>query len=204
MKKLMAKDFKDFNVVKIKETVLQRPDIFINILLIGLTLFGTIYLYSIRVREGLRLQTEVQKMEERLAAVQEYEAVEKEYKEFVQAFPQALPSDQLINKLSQVAVSNSVQILAFSPAEKKSSDFFEQTSVSLNIVSDNYDNMVRFIKEVESSSFSIFVQEWSGKVKEKLSERRRDRRAEELKVLESNNDGIIEADVKISSIRLKN
>ncbi len=203
MKKLMVNDLKNLNLAKIKEIVSQRLDIFINILLIGLTLFGTIYLYSTRVREGRRLQTEVRQMTEKLAAAQEYEVVKKEYEDFIKAFPQAIPSDQLINRLSQVAVSHSVQILAFSPEERKSNDFFEQTSVSLNIASDNYDNMVSFIKEVESSPTSIFVQKWSGKVREKPVERRRDRRVEEPKVLESNEDVIIEANMEISSIRLK-
>ena len=124
MKKLTVKDLKSFNLAQVKEIVSKRPDIFINILLIGLTLFGTIYLYSHRTRESQRLQSEVQQMTEKLAAVQEYEAVGKEYEEFIKAFPQPIPGDQLINKLSQVAVSHNIQILAFSPAEKKKSDFF--------------------------------------------------------------------------------
>lgn len=203
MRKIEAKNLKEFNVAKLKENFAKRPDIFINILLIALTLFATIYLYSYSFNRRSGLEREVQEMEGKLSVVEDYKRVETEYQAFVKAFPQAIQSDQLIARLSDFAVARNVQILAFSPAEKRSGDFFDQISVNINIASDNYENILAFLKDVESSSYSIFIQKWNGKVREKTTAKKRERRSGNPPSLEQRENAIIEAAVEISSIGLK-
>jgi len=197
------KNLKEFNLSRLKEIFTNRPDIFINILLIGLTLFATISLYSYYSHKKSRLEGQVQDMEGRLALVEDYQKTEKEYQGLVKAFPQGIESDQLITKLSDFAVAHNVQILTFSPAEKKSEEFFEQVSINMNIACDNYDNIVAFLKDIESSSYSIFIQKWSGKIREKAAEKRKGRSLESAPSLEQRQNPVVEANIEITSIHLK-
>lgn len=197
------KNLKEFNLAKLKESFKARPDIFINILLIALTLFATIYLYSHHASRKSRLEDQVKASEEKKVLAEDYKKTEKEYQEFVKAFPRAITSDQLITRLSDFAVAHNVQILAFSPAEKKSGDFFEQITIKINIASDNYDNILLFLKDIESSAYSIFIQKWSGRLKEKTPEKKRERKAENPPSPEQKENSITEATIEISSIQIK-
>ena len=158
-----VKDLKNIDIKQARELLQSRPDIFINILLIGLTLFATIQIYSWHANQLNKTNDEITLSKEKLDVVAQQKKIRGEYDQFVNIFPPSIPTDQLINKLSELALKNKVQILSFSPAEAKGNNYFELTTVKFNISAEDYNDMLSFIQDIENSTYSIRVGKWSGK-----------------------------------------
>lgn len=166
LSKIDIKDLKNIDINQIKETVKNRPDILIIIVLIGATLFATISICVSKINEAGSVNNNIAKMNQRLAAFKESVEAKKNYDDFIANFPKVLPNDQFITKLSEYADNNKVRILDFSQPQEKGDALVKYTSVNLNITSPNLSNITRFIKDIESSPYAIRVEKWLGKLNE--------------------------------------
>jgi len=99
-----------------------------------------------------------------LTAVKESTTVEEDYGNFIKTFPSSITADQLSKKISEFAVANNVQILSFTPREKKADALKEIASAEIKISSDNYKDIVRFIKDIEDAPYIIIVEKLSGRL----------------------------------------
>ena len=196
--KIDPKNFKNINITQIKEALQKHPEIFVNILLIPLTLFAIIYLYSGRQKEAQKLRNTIVEMRGKADVVARLGQTQKEYDEFIKKFPQSIESDRLIDKISEFAVTHNVQITSYTPAKQKTSGLVELTSISINISSNNYDDIVAFIKDIEESPYTLKVEKWYGS----LSEERRggDRNPAKFEIPTI----LITAELEISSLKIKN
>ncbi len=162
---------KNINVNDLKEKIKSRPEIFIRILLIAITLFATMYIYKRHTGMVGELTEETQKMQEKLAAVENQKKVQQEYTDFMKSLPKSLPTDQVIDKISDFAVARDVQITSFSPTKNKNDAFTEMATLSINVTTQDYNNMILFIKDIEESPYSLRIEKWLGKLSDKSSER---------------------------------
>lgn len=191
-----VQSLKKIDFAQIKDILQGKPNIFINIGLITLTLFSAYYLFTSKKNESKKLNQEISLMKDKLAIVEQYNQLKKQYDDFMKNFPESVSSDELINKLSNMAVDHNIQILSISPAQKKTDDWGELTLVNLNISSDSYDDLVRFIEVIENAPFMIRIEKWSGEMKEDYSSRQStDTDTQETPIL---------ADIEIGSYKLKN
>ena len=195
--KIDPKNIKAINVAQIKETMQKHPEIFINILLIPLTLFAIIYVYSGQRKEAQRLKDVITELKSKTGVVTRLGQTQKEYDEWVKKFPQTIAGDRLIDKISEFAVTHSVQITSYTPAKQKASGLIEQTTISINISSNNYDDIVAFVKDIEESPYTLKVEKWFGSLAE---ERRSGGRNVPATVSPTI---LITAELEISSLKIK-
>ena len=163
---LNLNDLKGLDPRKIPEILRDRPDILISIVLIVLTIYGIGHIFTYHKIKSANLSNEFNKNKEKLKIMEEYSKLQPQYEEIKKKFPQTVPSDQLIAKLSEFAVAHNVQTLLLSPAQRKNDQYTEITWVNINISSDNYDDIVEFIKDIENSPYAIRIEKWSGNMKE--------------------------------------
>jgi len=189
------KNLKNIDVSQIKEKLQSRPDLLINLVLIITTLFAVFYTYKKNTTEAKMLKAEVGQLEQRMVVVEQGDRSQEEYDNFLTSFPESLPSDQIINKLSEFAGIHNIQILSFSPANAREENFTEQTTVQLNISSESYVDIVRFIKAIEDSPFSIRVDKFTSTTRSNPRQTRQQ--------VDISQATIIEAKIEIASITLK-
>ncbi len=155
-------DIKNLKKEQIKEIILGRPEITINILLIAITLYATIFIYSADKNKAKELKNEAVQLKEKLKVVNKSNKLKEEYATFINNFPENINMDELSNKLSEFAVTHNVQILFFTPGGKAKTDFSETTHIKLRISAKNYASVIYFMKEIEESNYNISVERWYG------------------------------------------
>ena len=198
MPKVDINILKNINSEQIVEFFKNRIDISVNILLIAVMIYVTIYIYTGNKKKLVDLQQQVAQTSEKLSVTQDIEAMQNKHDSFIQRFPKPIESDQISSKLSAFAADHNVQILSFSPAETKSDEYIELTRVNMRIASDNYDEIVSFVQSIENSSLALNVESWSGALNDPqggYSQRRKSQ--------ETGSENLITADIKIGSIQLK-
>lgn len=189
-----VKDLQNIDARQIAGMLRQRLDIVLNIFLILVTVLATSGIVASCRRRSQTMTWEIKQMQERLEAVKESQSIKGEYAEFLEHFPKSILTGQLINKLSEFAAHRQVQILSFSPLKEKGDDYITVTGAQLNIVSANYKNIILFMKDIEDAPYPLRVDRWSAKMKDQKD----NERMPEIK------KQTVEANMEISSIRLKN
>ena len=154
------KNLQNIDFGKLKDQIQKRPDILVNILLIPITLFAIIYIYTGQQKKANSLRYKITELKQKVDAVKHRDDTQKEYDEFVKKFPESLPGDKLIDKLSDLAVSYNVQVSSFSPTKEKTAGSVKITSVTINIVADSYADIVQFVKAIESSAYTLRISKW--------------------------------------------
>ncbi len=187
-------DLQNIDARQIVEMLRQRFDIVLNIFLILVTVLTISGIVAGYRKRSQAMTWEIKQMQERLGVVKESQGLKGEYAEFLKHFPKSILTDQLINKLSEFAVYRQVQIVSFSPLKEKGDDYIAVAGVQLNIVSANYKNIILFMRDVEDAPYSVRVDRWSAKMKD----RKNTEGMSEIK------KQTVEASMEISSIRLKN
>ncbi len=192
LSEIKLEDLKSLDAAQIKERILSRPDLLVTVVLIGLTIYAGIFIYSGKKLKYELLKNEEKKLQEKMQIVDGIKTAEAKFKNFTDNFSKAIPSDQLVDKLSEFAVNRNVQILSFSPAEEKQNDYAKLTSVRLNITSESYENVVLFIKDIESAPYALRVDKWSGSMTTNTDQKKKDDQVE----------NIINANLEIGAIKL--
>ena len=190
---------KGINAQQIIEFLKNRIDISVNILLIALTLYATIYFYMDNTRKLKNTQDDIRQMSEKLSITSDLGNLQQELDDRISRFPKPIASDQISNQLSSFAAQNGVQILSFSPAENKSDDYVNLTRVNMRIASADYDKIASFVRAIEDSNLAIKVESWSGN----LSEAGGSGYAQRKKAKETFGEDLIISNIKIGSIQLK-
>jgi len=171
LNQIKVEDLKNVDLSLIKENLLSRPHYIINVVLVVATIAGSIHLYQRNQSETAQIKKEIVKLKDRLSAVKKQKKLEEQHKEFTADFPKIISVDDLGDKLSEFAVLHNVQIVTFSPGGSKNDNFKTINNVEINIASDDYENIILFIKEIENSSFAVRIQKWSGKMSKGQSRR---------------------------------
>lgn len=183
-------DLKNIDLNDIKLRILSRPDILIDIILIGITIYVTIFIYSGNELKKVSLNKNIKEMEEKLNVVVDLKSANETYKKFKEDFPESLTSEQIVDRISVFGVNNNIQIQSFSPAKEQKSKYITLTTVQINVVAANYENIISFMKDIETAPYALRVESWNGSM---ASQGRRETTA--------SNDSI-NADIMIGSIKL--
>jgi len=199
-----VKDLKNIDWRRMANRIQSRPDLAINIVLVIATLVTLLFTYKRYLNKTQDLEDTLSSLEETSEAIDKMEIIRKEYSDFQKSIPDTINANQLIETLSKFALKRDVQILSFSPANKKSNKFISLTSVEINVISENYADIILFMRDIESAPYAIRVEKWSGasiKQDEAIRgySRRSSRRIDDVDPEKE----FIEATIKIESVELK-
>mgnify|MGYP001559198009 CR=1 FL=1 len=192
LRNININDLRNIDVSWMKEAFARRPHIFINSLIILVTVVTVITGFKGYAKKSATLKWEITKLQERMDAVEESNRLQKEYKAFVSSFPKSILIEQLISKLSEFAANRRVQITSFAPVKEKGDTYKKVGWVQLNVSSSRYQDVVFFIKDIEDAPYAMRVGKWSGKMQEEILQE------EDRKIAKKS----VVANLEISSIKL--
>ena len=201
------KDLKNIDLGEIRDRLQSQPDLLIIILLAVVTLAVLFSSFNGYTEATKSSEIETVELQKRLAAIEKLESVQKLHASFVKDAPKAIAGDQLIQTLSEFALRRDVEILSFSPVQKKSNKFVNLTSVQVNIRSEDYTSIILFVHDIEQSSYPIRIENWSGtSITPDETSKRRSRRSTRQPVNKDKEDlkEYIKATITIESVELKN
>ena len=173
LKNLNVKDLKNINPKMIQEFVKTQTDILIIILLIVVTICATIFIYNDSQRKISSMKSGIAAAEEKVKVVGEYEKIEKDFNAFKEKIPKPISSDQFIDKLSEFALKNNVQIFSISKPQNSGGEILELTTISFNVAAEDYPHLLSFIKDIESSPFALRLNKFNASLQQIGSEGRR-------------------------------
>jgi len=186
LKDVNIDDLKNIDFFAVKDKLFQRPDVLIIIGAILITLIGTFHLYNSSKTNVALLEEEAIALEKKLEAIEKLKKIEANYNKLIKDFPKSASEQEFMNILSKLAFDNNIEIKSFSPAKKQTFSLADITRVNLHLISNSYQDMVRFIESTENSPYSIRIEQWSGKMEGSDS-----------------SSGIIASNIKINSIEIK-
>lgn len=204
LNKIDIHDLKNIDWRQAKAQLQSRPGLIINILLIGVTLFVVSSAYQKYARLTKSLGREAAELREKADALEKSRLTQKQYDDFLKSVPEVIPGDRMVETLAGFAVNRGVQILSFSPAKERSDNFIHLTNVEIHIASKDYANIILFMRDIETSPYSIRIGKWSGSsgAPEEFSGRRSRRPIRQM-VDETVQKEHIEATVEIESVTFK-
>lgn len=191
----------DFN--QLKSRILSRVDILINIFLIGITIFATIYIYNNKKENYNKTKAELEGLKEKSAAIKAFRAQEEKLGELKAELPESLDADLLVSKISEFAILHRVQIKTFSPAQETSGRFFTIAQVKINISSNDFKSLLAFTNEIENSKYFLRIKSWSAQMDTPASSSRSRSRSRYAEEEDPSQPKTIEAVLEIESVSLK-
>ena len=176
LSKIDIKDLQKIDYAKLLQDLKKRPDILISIVFVLATLSFSVNAFTKKKGELSSLQQEVSKLEEKIKVIDSYEAVKKELTDFLANIPEKILENDLINKVTDFAVSRNVQIESYTPMSKQSSPLYDLTSIDLNVSAPDYKNVWLFMNDIEKSKYAIRVENWAGSMDAKGDSRNNSRK----------------------------
>ncbi len=96
--------------------------------------------------------------------LKEYKKTQEENKEFLTAAPLSLSEGSFINEIASMASKRNIKILSYVPVSPTVAGFYQKINVNMNCAADSFQDAMLFLKDVESSPFSIRIDAWSAGV----------------------------------------
>ncbi len=156
-----VKDLQNIDLTEVKEHVLKKPIILMNISLIILTLFGIISIRTSVKQKLEKIEAQITSLEKKIVTIKETEVVNQEYQKYVLNFPKAIDRVQFIDKITEIARTNDIKIKSFSPGKNELKGIQNIDKLKLEIISENYQNLLGFVYDIENSPYALLIREFS-------------------------------------------
>jgi hypothetical protein len=156
---------KGLDTAKLAEALSKHQNSLITfVLIIGSLLTAGLMFNDHRLKDqGLRAQ--ISQAQEKLEVLKARDAAVGDFNHFKSSLPDKLNEFELIALISDYAKSCNVTIASLSPAESKDMGLYDVINVSFDAASDNFKDMMLFLKKIEKSKFPLRVDSWSGNEK---------------------------------------
>jgi len=155
-------NIKDMDVAQLIRLLGEHQNSLIKLVLIigSLLMAGGIF-NDHRVKEQ-DLRSLTSQAQEKLGVLNARDAAIQNLNHFKSSLPKNLNESELITLISNYAKSHHVIITSLSPAESKDMGLYDIISINFEAVSDNFKEMVLFLRKIEKSNFPLRVDSWSG------------------------------------------
>lgn len=168
LKDLKEYDIKNVDIGKFLKTIQQRKDILAGIVLVAITLMTANDILSKERVKTRDLSQKISLLEKKIKAIDSYKKAKGQLTALVKSLPQGLPeADNIIQKVNSLAIDHDLQISSFAPSNRIENDFYNQVNLKLTVSSNDYKNLVLFIKDIEQSPYNLRVELWSAKIERK-------------------------------------
>lgn len=200
LKKIDINTLKNIDTAQLKAMLLSRIDILINIFLIGITIFATIYIYNNKKINYNKANAELEQVKQKKDAIKALISHEEIFEKAQESVLKNLSGDLLISKLSEYAVLHNVQIKTFSPAQETVGKYSSVANVKINISAKDFKGLLMFANQIEQSDYFLRIKSWSAQMESRSSGFRRQVNYEEDNASQQKT---IDATLEIESLSLK-
>lgn len=150
-------DVNNIDVDAIKTFLLEKKEIVICVFAVLLGLWGGYFLFNKNVSEAKLLKEELKGLEEKLSPADQFVVKRKKLKKFFEDFPEELADSAIVTEITNLATKHGFVISNYSPAVEKNQGFFIVSTVQIDGQVSSYLNLVKFIRDVETSQYALRI-----------------------------------------------
>jgi len=155
-------DFNNIDADQLTKVISEHRNSFFNLVLIAASLLlAGVMFNDHRVKEQ-NLRVKMADIQDKLLALDAGDAAVRDLNKFKSLLPKKLNESDLITLISEYAKSNNIVITSLSPADSKDMGLYDAVDVNFNSASDNFKDMMLFLRKIENSDFPLTINSWSG------------------------------------------
>ena len=201
--KIDLKNIKNIlNIAIIQDFIFRYQTSLLNGAIIIVTLIVVIFsLYTTR-KQARHLKTQITDLEKKIEAISKQKVTLKELDDFIDTSPKSIPSNKLINLLTDLSVKRKVQIGSISPAKTVTKTLYNLTNLDLSVTANTYQDLGFFIYDIEHSPHAIRIEKWSASLSGRSSRASSQQKSKSLSGSQAN-EMFLTCDLTIGIIELK-
>jgi hypothetical protein len=159
-------DLKNIDAAQLAKILREHQNSLIKLILIIGSMWVVGVMFNDHRIKDQNLLTQMSQVQQKLDAVKARDAAIANFNDFKSSLPKKLNEFELITLISDYAKLNHVNITSLSPAESKDMGLYDIIDAHFDVISDNFKNMILFLRTIEKSNASIRVGSWTGHVVE--------------------------------------
>jgi Tfp pilus assembly protein PilO len=195
LSKIDIKDLQKLDYNLLFAEVKKKPEAVVaTVLVVGALIFSIGY-YQQRYQELRSLRGQINVLQKKTSLITTYNTRKKEVNSFLEKLPQVIPENELINKLTDMAVHRGVKIESFSPTGGRNEKLYKTTSVRMEITAEKYQQIWLFTRDIEYSGYAMRIENWNGSLVSSQAMR--------LNESSMDKDSLIKVGIEITSIEVK-
>ena len=160
-------DLKDLDVAELINILKEHQNSLIKLVLIMGSLLMVGGMSNDHRIKDQNLRTQLSQAQEKLEVLKARDGAIGEFNNFKSSLPKKLNESELITLISNYAELHHVTITSLLPAESKDMGLYDIINISFNATSDNFKDMILFLRKMEKSNSPLRVSSWSGHQEEK-------------------------------------
>ena len=190
---------KEMDLEALKNILRNSPQFILNLAIVVISIFVSISFVTNGKNNEKKFKLNVTEYQEKLEAVKKQEDIKTKYNDFINKFPKSIQASQLIDRFSELAANRNVRILSFSPAKEKNNNYVQQITINLSIESNDYKNIILFVKDIEDYPYALRLERFSAQLSDQFAQQRNNKKSEGEGELGEPQT----ADLEVSSIKIK-
>jgi hypothetical protein len=162
MSQIDLQSLQSMDAAKLTGLLKEHQNNIIKFALIIASLIAVVVMFNDLHSKEEALRGQITQMQQKLDAMKSRDAVSGELDTFNAALPKKVNEFELITLLSDFAKSQHTSITSMSPAESVDMGLYDLINVHFNGVTDNFKDMVLFLRTIERSKYPLRIDTWSG------------------------------------------
>lgn len=155
----------DIDTAQLTKALSEHQNTIIKLALIIGTLVGAVLMFNDHSNNDRDLHLRLSKVKDKLNAIKAHDKATKDFEDFKSSIPKEINVFRLIPLISDYAKSYKNTVVSYTPDQSRNLGLYDALSVRFNMASDNFKNMMLFIRSIEKSSYPLRVESWSGQEK---------------------------------------
>ncbi len=199
IQQLNSIDIKNVDISAWVEELWQRKDLLVNIGIVVIACIFALHLVGSRNSEVKNYKKSIRELEKKVAILEDLELLKTQTTKYLKTVPDG-PKDisELMSIVTEIAVKDNVQISSVVPGQEETTPYYTKFNLDLVVTADQYQNIARFIYDLESVQKNIRIDSWASG-----SSAQGGRRLRWQKTESSSENRKTKVVLKISSIQLK-
>lgn len=162
LSRLEIKDLQKIDYKHVLDTLRKRNDLLMNIVISGIAFLVIVHSFSQAGQKIRLVKSEIDKSTEKITAIKNFDGVKGELDGYIAKVPQGLNADQIVNFLTELAVTHRIKIVSVSPANSDRKELQSITSIQLAVTANDFKDLWLFIYDIERSPHALYIKEWEG------------------------------------------
>jgi uncharacterized membrane protein len=154
-------DINNLDASQITNILTEHQKTIIIVLIVGSLLMAAGIFNDHHAKETA-LRARMSQEQEKLGVIKSRDAALADLNHFKSSMPKQISEFELITQISNDANLYHVNIASLSPADNKDMGLYDVTDLSFTAVSDNFKDMMLFLRKIEKSDSPVTVNTWSG------------------------------------------
>jgi len=141
----------------------EHRNFLINFVLIIGSLWMAVGMLNDHRTQGQGLRVQMAQLQEKLEIIKARDVAVTDLNNFKSSLPPTLNEFELITLVSNYTKLHHVTVISLSPAESKDMGLYDVININFSAASDNFKDVILFLREIEKSKFPLRVDSWSGR-----------------------------------------